>query len=645
MFVLGLRTETQLEDVFAVYEHNEHQFRELPLDALADPQFQTDFKSLYRYYKNTTFAKFSLIEPHLFMEFRTGPGANDFKTFKWLCAGGQFTYLGNRFDHEYHFPPQHEFDWIRTHRELHRQGLHPHISIEDRVFVECVGGDLTIKIEDNTASGEGIYSEPVEQSDQTLDDAEVYYAIVGSLILLKVRPYQEKAFRYLVFNEKVNEVRRIDAIADSCRLLPDDHGIILSRGYYLQTGEFKLFEIALEKMVFYKRIASPNGEDFLYVFYNRESGDYVLLSYNLIARTVETPIICNGYSRFQNGEIALFRAEHEPQKHHTIQLWQTPYVGPDWQPAVESTSYLFKLGNPTLVGVMAECQAVLGLLTKDDTYGGLYLDLVNATTDLIDTNFWLDRAEAFDLRTPLLAIKEAAASALSEFEKVAAIRKNTAAEIAQVTGRAKSILTGLPTQNFEAIGDFVARLADLRRVRGELISLKERRYANLPIIEQMENDVAEAAEKLAQRTVDFLLAPESLTPFRARAEELKENVAVMPKVTEALKLEEGIDTAAKDLDLLIETVSNLKIADATETTRIVDAISTIYAVLNQARAGLKQKIRDLRGNEAVAEFGSQSRLLDQALTNYLDLCTTPEKCAEYLNRLHGAGRGTRGALC
>jgi hypothetical protein len=100
-----------------------------------------------------------------------------------VASGGHWlTYLGNRFDHEYRFPAQHEFEWTRTHRELHRSGLHPHISVEDRVFVECVGGDLTIKVEDNTSSGEGIYSEPVDQKDQTLDDAEIFYAIVGSLI-------------------------------------------------------------------------------------------------------------------------------------------------------------------------------------------------------------------------------------------------------------------------------------------------------------------------------------------------------------------------------------------------------------------------------------------------------------------------------
>src|SRR4029079_17352738 len=223
-----------------------------------------------------------------------GRSVSDFKAFKWLLADSGPKYLGNRFDHEYSYPAQHEFEWTRTHRDLHRHGIHPHISVEDRVFVECVGGDLTIKIEDNTASGEGIYTEPVEQKDQTLDDAEIHYAIIGSLVLLKIRPYQEQAFRYIVFNEKVKEARRIDSIAESCVRLPEAQGIIFARGYYLQSGEFKEFDTQLSDMRFYKRMASPNGEDCLFSFHNRESGDYVLLSYNRIARTVETPIVCGG---------------------------------------------------------------------------------------------------------------------------------------------------------------------------------------------------------------------------------------------------------------------------------------------------------------------------------------------------------------
>ncbi|RYD67136.1 MAG: AAA family ATPase, partial [Verrucomicrobiaceae bacterium] len=405
--------------------------------------------------------------------------------------------------------------------------------------------------------------------DQTLDDAEIFYALVGNLILLKVRPYQEKKYRYLVFNEKQKEVRRIDAIEDSCVLLPDGHGIMFARGYYLQSGEFKQFETELSDMAYNKRITSPNGEDFLYTFYNRDSGAYVLLSYNLISRTVETPIICSGFSLFENGEMAIFREDPEPQRHHVIQVWQTPYVGPSWQPEVQPKNYLFKVGNPELVSAMAECGEILTLLGKDDSYAGLYIDLVKRTGDILDSYFWLDREETFQLRTPVEEIRKAASAALAEFDKVAAIKKNTAAEVHRVLQKSDKVLQTLLTEQFTAIGQFITRLSDLRTLRGELISARELRYADVPTLDGREQEVAKAAEGLAQKTVEFLLEPEALTPVRERVEELNSAVPAMPKVTDAQKLEEEIAGAAKELDLLIETVSNLKIQDATETTRII----------------------------------------------------------------------------
>ena len=630
---LGLRSETLVADVFSLYQYKERSFSALPLSELADGQFETDFKSLYRYYKGTALSKLTVRGPHMFMEFRVGKTVTDIKTFKWLCDSSGLRYLGNRFDHEYLYPPQHEFEWKRATREQHRPGIHPHISIEERVFVECVGGDLTIKVEDNTASGAGIYSEPVEQRDQTLDDAEIYHAVLGNLILLRIRPYQEKKTRYFVFNEKLGEVRRIDSIEEACVLLPDGHGIMHPRGYYLQSGEHKEFETGMEGLLFHKRIASPNGEDTLFVFYERESGTYVLFGYNVIARQCDTPLICHGFSLFEHGELAVFRAGPEPQKHHVVQIWQTPFVGADWQPPTKSDSYLFKIGNPTVVRAMAECGEVLTLLSKEDSYSGLYLDLVKRTADILDTYFWLDRAESFALKEPLAAIKEAAASALAEFDKVTAIKRSTAAESQRVIGKATAILKSLPTQSFDQIGHFVEKLAALRAARGELISLKELRYVDIALVEKTEQEVATSGTALAERTVQFLLAPQSLDPLRSRVSALREAVPKMPKVADAQKLDEEIAASAKDLDLLVETVGNLKIADATETTRIIEDVSGIYATLNQARSGLRQRIRDLRGTEAVAEFASQQRLLDQALANYLDLSATPEKCDEFLNKL------------
>ncbi|MDQ3621431.1 MAG: AAA family ATPase, partial [Verrucomicrobiota bacterium] len=275
----------------------------------------------------------------------------------------------------------------------------------------------------------------------------------------------------------------------------------------------------------------------------------------------------------------------------------------------------------------------LTLLAKDDSYAGLYLDLVKGAGDLLDTYFWLDRPEAFDLRTPLQEIKQTASAALAEFDKVASIKKGTAGEVKRVTGKAADALHAIQVDSFAEIGQFVTRLAELRGIRGELISLRELRYVDLPLVEKTERDVIAAADALAQRTVNFLLGPNALDPFRARVEALQAAVPALPKATDAQKLEDEINGVARELDLLVETAGNLKMQDATETTRIIESVSMIYAVINQSRAALKQKLRELRGHEAVAEFGAQTRLLDQGLANYLDLCATPEKCDEYLNRL------------
>jgi len=629
----GLKTERGVADVFSVYEFREKSFHELPLDLIKGEQFERDFHDVHRFYKEAVFAKFFRRGPHLFMVFRVGKGVGDIKAFKWLVRGESLEYLDNRSDHEVAFPAQHEFEWKRTHRDLHQHGEHPHISIEDRVFVETVGGDLTIKIEDSTETGEGIYSEPVDNADQTLDDAEIHYSIVGNIVLLKIRPYQEEATRYIVYNEKIQRAMRLDSIEHACVLLPDDHGLIFSNGYYLQDGQSKTFGSGLKDMLFERRFAAPNGEDYLYVFYHRRSGSYVLLPYNLISQQVDTPIVCHGYSFFEGGEMICFKGQDEPQKHHAIQLWQTPYVGENYKPPTQTDSFLYKIGNKDIVRGMSECYEVLNLIEKEDSYAGLYIDLVKEAGDIVDSYFWIGNEETGNLKQTLLEIKQAATAAVDEFEKVVRVRRNTVSETSRVSKHARETLADINRGRFEAIDGFVKSLAELRTCRGEIISLKELRYVDLELVESLENEVAEESDRLAGRCVEFLLKPDSLKPYQQKVEEEQSKIGGLTKVTEARKIEEDIATSANELEMLIEIVSNLKIDDATQRTAIIDNISTIFSTVNQARAGLKKKTRELLSVEGIAEFNSQMKLLNQGVVNYLDICDTPEKCDEFLTKM------------
>ena len=629
---IGLRSGIKLADVFSVYEFRDNGFHALPLDFLQDERFEVDFNNLYRYYKNTTFSKFAVIGSYLYMVFQISSKTSDIKTFKWLIKDDELSYIDNRSDHEYVYPNQFEFKWKRAKRDMQRMGKHPHISILDKVFVETVGGDLTIKVEDNTDDGFGIYREDVLFPDQTLDDAEFFYADLDNLIALKIKPYQEE-FRYFIFNGKTQEVQRIDSLEDSGVLLPDNHGLMFSNGYYLQTGEFKIFDVNRRGKHFERRIPSPNGEDHLFVFYSKEHGRYVLMSYNVIEQRVETPILCHGFTVFPNGELCYFKAEDAPTKHHVVQIWQTPYVSGDIIPSEHTDSYLYKVGNKDIVRAMAECNFILTLLNKEDTYEGLYLELSKKTTDTLDAYYWIDKEEGFLLNEPLAEIRASANSAIEEFEKVQRIKKNTREEIARVREKAETLFNKVSRTSFVVINEFVDALSELRVLRGEIISLRDLRYTDLDLIERLENTAIENTNELSQGCVEFLLDEEALQPYIDRVETARGEIDLVQTALQASELGERIDQIGEDLKLMIDIVSNLKIEDATQTTRIIDSISDIYTTLNQIKAALKRQQKALMSKEAVAEFAAQLKLIDQSIINYLDISDTPNKCDDYLTKL------------
>lgn len=634
----GLKREIELADVFAVYARDEEAgtFREAPLDVLQDRRFLTDFKRLYHVYEKTTFAKFSLIDGHLFLVFRTGAGPGDLAVFKWAYLGGELKYVDGRAEAEYRrigFPPAHEFRWLTPGREAFRYGDHPHISIEDRVFVECIGGDLTIKVEDNTATGEGVYSEPVEDRHQKVDDAEIAYARVGPLLILRIRPYKEATPRFFIFNGKLQSAVRVDGLGPSCALLPEDHGLVFPNGYYLATGELKVFESREGPLVLERVIHAPNGEDSLYVFFSRETGEYVLMPYRLIAQKVEERLVCHGFSLFPNGHLVLFRGDPLPQKHHQIQLRQTPFHQVGHEPAGRRDAFLYQVGNKEVVRCLAEGNEVLTLAGRETPYAELYTDLVRRCTALLDAHPWLASPDGFQVDEALGQLRQAADQAVDEFAKVRRLQQEAVARVAEIRRRGEERFQAVRRAGFQRLEDFVHHLAALRQLRGELTTLREVRYVDPGALAALEQAVEAQLGELAAGTVKFLLRPEALDPYRKQAAAHLAAVEQVARVAEGRKLEQAVAAAGSELEMLIEIVNGLRIEDATETTRILDGITAVYATLNQVRAALRKHLQALVAAEGAARFNAQLKLLAQSAASYLDLCDTPSKCDEYLNRL------------
>jgi hypothetical protein len=631
---LGLKKETEVSDVFAVYEFTGSEFNGLGLDFLNEPRFVKDFKEVFQYYKEARLWQIRNTGKYLLLVFKVGESATDIKVLRWLLhPDGKPEYVDNRGERDHVFPPPQDFQWIRTTRDQHVFGKHPHITIKDLLFVECIGGDLTLKIENNTESGKGIYSEPVEDPDQSLDDAEIHYAILENLVLLKIKPFGEQAFRYFVYSRLMQRARRIDAIGNACVRLPEGHGIVFPGGYYLQTGECREFAENVAGMEFLKFLRSTNGEDNLYVFYNRIEGRYILLQYNAVKKECAPPLTCHGYSLFNDGKLIVFKnAGEEASRSHGVQIWQTPFVAEGFTTPQIGDSYLGKIGNRDLINGISDSLTLTKVATDAPPGAAAYQDLVKQSTALLDRYHWIGHAECFALGTVIKEIRDAGNSIVDEFEKVVRIQRSTADQIEIFAGELEKYFAKLRTASMRTIDEYVGALAELRKRRGALISLRELRYSDLPKLQALEEKLTTTSDGLSSKTVEYLLGPEALAPYGVKLEELAKTIEALTKVADAPPIQETLDDLGAGLDLLGEMINSLKIDDATARTAIIEALSGVYSIQNRTKALLQAKRKELLGKESIAEFGAQFKLLGQGLANYISLCDTPEKCDEFLTK-------------
>ncbi|MET3392652.1 hypothetical protein ABIC33_003310 [Variovorax sp. 1140] len=648
---IGLRKETTVGDVFGLYRlvspgeagqgADSDELQPVPLAGsfLEDARFASDFRELYAYYKQATLLQLRVTQDKLLASFQIGQQLTDVRVFRWAIErDGRIQYIDNRGERDIALPPSHDFEWTVATREDHVGGKHPHVNVLDTVFVETLGGDLTIKIENNTETGLGIYSEPVEDRSQSLTDAEIAWAKLGMLILLRVKPYREQVTRYLVFNIRTQQVERIDAIGGSCVQLPEDHGIIFPGGYYLQSGEHKRFDLPsemVENLRFKRMLRSPNGEDVAYIFYDPRPGRYALFNYNLIEKKLATPIIANGYARFADGRILVFHDnDGEPTRVHPMQLWKTPFASEEHASAQPPAAGFFgKIGNAELVRGVSDLMGIARAVREQAPTKAAYEDLIRQCTRVSDAYFWLDAPEAAGIMGELRSIAEVARSTLAEFEKVDTIRRETARALARAEEEQHALLVDIASTLWRAPDDFVKALGRLRERRGALQMLKELRYADLPRIAAMDAALETEQQRIGERAMQFLAADSAFAGQRQALDKLATelpNLGTSPALGQLLAT---LDEQAAGLDLLTEQLGSLPGGDAVIRTSILDRISLIYADINRMRADARARRKSLGVTEARAEFGAQFKLFGQAVENALEFADTPEKCDDALTRL------------
>ncbi|MFF8902343.1 DNA repair ATPase [Streptomyces lydicus] len=633
----GLTTEAAVGEVFALYDGDLQPLAEDAVPGLLDaPAFVREFAALHRYYREARLLQLRRVEGKLLAVFRTGETADDIRVLRWTVThDGQVSFLDARGERDHVFPPAYDVAWTEATREDHVLGRHPHVSVRGELFVATVGGSLTVKVENDTETGEGLYAEPVDEPLQALADADVAHARVGALILLRIRPYKESAHRYLVFNALTRTVVRLDGIGQACRRLPDDQGIVFPGGYCLATGAYKVFDTDTAGLEFARMVRSPNGEDLLFAFRARPGGRCLLLPYNLIRKEVATPLSCHGWALFDDGTLrALHGDSEEAARIHGLQVWRSPYVSDTYAAAQPiGSGPLARVGNAGLVRGLADCLALTRSVAETTPTTKVYEALVADCVRTSDAHHWLSDPDLGDLRTPLEAMRATAEQVLSEFETVQALTRQAAEALGEAAARITSVVRRLRGEAPRSAGEWVAGLTALRQAQGHLLTLKDLRYADTARIEALAAEAGSDLASFGRRALAFLARDDAFTGHHQEIGQLVADAESLTTVAEAGPVAARLDELAEGLRTVTEVVEGLDTGDPTVRTSVLGSVAEVLGGANRARATLEARRRELLDHEGRAEFAAEFALLGQSVTGALAVAGTPDLCDEQLARL------------
>lgn len=636
----GVTRETAVADVLAL--HDRHDLRRLPENAvpglLDDPDFVREFTALHRYYRQARLLRLRLVDGKLLAVFRTGEKADDIRVLRWAVPedGRAAAFLDAHGERDHVLPPPYDVDWTETAREDQVPGRHPHVRIQDGLYVGTVGGLLTVKVEDDTGTAEGIYSEPVDEPLQSAADAEIAYARVGALVLLRVRPYKEESRRYLVFNTLTAGVVRLDGIGLSCQRLPEERGIVFPGGYCLATGVWKTFDVDTAGLESERVVRSPNGEDVLFAYRARVSGRSLLLPYNMIREEVANPLSCQGWALFDDGVLTVLRAgdEGEAARVHPVRVWRTPYVSDTYAAArLVGSGPLSRVGNADLVRGISDCLSLAGAVAGMEPTAEVYEALVGACVRAADAYHWLGDAELGDLGGPLEEVRGTAEQVLAEFETVRTLTGQAADALAEASAQLTGLVRRLRGEAPRDATGWVTGLTELRRAQGHVLTLKEARYADTARIEEVAGEAAAELTAFGQRAVAFLEREDAFAGHHEVIGGLVAEAGELATVAQAAPVAARLDELTDGLRTVTEVIAGLDIGDATVRTSILERIAEVLGGVNRARATLDARRRELQDREGRAEFAAEFALLGQAVTGALADTPTPEACDTQLSGL------------
>ncbi|MFJ9697074.1 DNA repair ATPase [Kitasatospora sp. NPDC101183] len=602
---------------------------------LDDPRLRQDLDDLRRYFRDARLERLRPAGGRLLAVFRTGPDAADVRVLRWLDPGeGQPTYHDGRGERDHTPADGQQLAWTALTRDDQlpaAPGTAPRADLAGELHLAVDGGTLRLLAPD----GRELHREALAEALQTLADAQIAHARLATLLLVRVRPYQEETVRHLVVHLPTGAVTRIDALGQACLRLPADQGVAFPGGCHLADGTVRVFDQPVDGLAYERTVVSPNGEDVLYEFRSPADGRALLQPYNSVRQEAAAPLACQGYALLEDGLLVALRpAEDGPSRLHPVQLWRTPFTSE--RHAAEQplgTGPLARIGNADLVRGLADCLALARLAAAGaDTPAG-HRAVLAACTRTADRHHWLGQPGLGDLAAPLAEIGDTARRVVAEYEAIAQLTAHAADRVATTAEHVEGLLRTARGETLADAAEWVDRLTGLRRAQGRVEALRELPRVDGARVDALAEELVAGLAEAAGRAVGQLAEPGAFEPHRERAAELASWCADIATAAEAAPLFERLGEQSEALQTVSELVGTLDLADATTRTAILDRLADVLGLLNRARAALTVRRRELRTREAADEFAAETALLAQAVTAALAAADTPEACDDRLGRL------------
>ncbi|MGL4860567.1 MAG: AAA family ATPase, partial [Enterobacteriaceae bacterium] len=140
-------------------------------------------------------------------------------------------------------------------------------------------------------------------------------------------------------------------------------------------------------------------------------------------------------------------------------------------------------------------------------------------------------------------------------------------------------------------------------------------------------------QQVALGCAEFMTSDEALQPYNARLAWLEQRLSQCTSTVQLSEPLAELEQTAVDLDMLSTLMASLPFSDNQQQVDLINAISEIYARLNQMRIRAQQSHKEQLSTENRARFAAQLNLLSQSVTAALAQSSDPKRCDEQLAQL------------